>query len=416
MTAEKYVWPSDLAEWSAAFEKHLDSFLPKLTVLVKDAIPISIVNLRSAVQSDEASETEMQLKLLIIQRLSQERQLFVLERQKMQSLSEEKELNADDSAFWNGSYLLEGVVDQNGYSKDTIMINARLSPPKGGATVAIEVSGSRTNFAEVINQLAAKIIEALKINSTVKEWNAADEAAQYFDEAKWALKWKVYSEAQAAANSAWALGKRDLECASIRVNSYLADAKPAGPDDLYEQGSYKNETGIAGDVDAFIREMTEDKQGNVLYSRTTNTVQYVILKKQPDPIKLARVVRALELYTAQLPLLQSSDSVSVCMSIKMLLVYDGHKVQTVDSGEAALTMLEQDKFDLIITDYSMQGMKGAQLAALVKQRWSDQPIIMITAFADEFTIHGKPSEGVDFVISKPFSQKELREAIARVLP
>ncbi|HEX3855981.1 MAG TPA: response regulator [Verrucomicrobiae bacterium] len=110
------------------------------------------------------------------------------------------------------------------------------------------------------------------------------------------------------------------------------------------------------------------------------------------------------------------DEPSVCMSIKMLLVYDGHKVQTVDSGEAALTVLEQDRFDLIITDYSMQGMKGAQLAALVKQRWPDQPIIMITAFADEFTIHGKPPEGVDFVISKPFSQKELREAVARVLP
>ena len=211
LTAEKYVWPSDLAEWSAAFEKHLDSFLPKLTVLVKDAIPISIVNLRSAVQSDEASETETQLKLLTIQRLSQERQLFVLERQKMQLLSEEKELNTDDSAFWNGSYLLEGVVDQNGYSKDTITINARLSPPKGGATVAIEISGSRTNFAEVINQLAAKIIEALKINSTVKEWNAADEATQYFAEAKWALKWKVYSEAQAAADSGLGAGEARQE-------------------------------------------------------------------------------------------------------------------------------------------------------------------------------------------------------------
>ena len=104
------------------------------------------------------------------------------------------------------------------------------------------------------------------------------------------------------------------------------------------------------------------------------------------------------------------------MSIKMLLAYDGHKVQTVDSGEAALTMLEQDRFDLIITDYSMQGMKGAQLAALVKQRRPDQPIIMITAFADEFTTHGEPPEGVDFVISKPFSQKELREAIAQLCP
>ena len=125
---------------------YLNSFLPKLALLPKDAIPISVVNLRSAVQSAEAQEAERQLKLLAIQRLSQERQFFVLERQRMQLLSEEKELKADESAFWNGSYLLEGVVDQNGYSKDTITINARLTPPKGGAPLLFEVSGSRTNY------------------------------------------------------------------------------------------------------------------------------------------------------------------------------------------------------------------------------------------------------------------------------
>jgi CheY-like chemotaxis protein len=109
------------------------------------------------------------------------------------------------------------------------------------------------------------------------------------------------------------------------------------------------------------------------------------------------------------------DESSVRMAIQMLLKHDGHEVQLVDSGEAALAMLEQGKFDLIITDYSMQGMKGAQLAILVKQRWPNQPIIMITAFADEFKTYGKPPEGVDFIISKPFSQKELREAVAQVL-
>jgi hypothetical protein len=157
LIAEKFSWPvTDLTGWSSAFANHLNPLLPKLTVLVNDAIPISVVNLRSAVQSADALETERQLKLLTIHRLSQERQLFVLERQKMQLLTEEKDLKLDDSAFWNGSYLLEGVVDQNGYSKETITINARLAPPKGGAPLQFEASGSRTNLTEVINQLATK--------------------------------------------------------------------------------------------------------------------------------------------------------------------------------------------------------------------------------------------------------------------
>src|ERR1700689_143032 len=85
------------------------------------------------------------------------------------------------------------------------------------------------------------------------------------------------------------------------------------------------------------------------------------------------------------------DEATVSRAIKMLLEHDGHKVQTADSGETALAVLEQGKFDLIITDYSMQGMKGVQLAALIKQRRPDLPIIMATAFADEFNTYGKPS-------------------------
>ena len=76
LAAEKFVWPvKDLTEWSVSFAGHLANYLPKLTVLVKDAIPISVVNLRSAVASGEAVETERELKLLTIQRLSRETQL-----------------------------------------------------------------------------------------------------------------------------------------------------------------------------------------------------------------------------------------------------------------------------------------------------------------------------------------------------
>ena len=72
----------------------------------------------------------------------------------MQLLSEEKEFNSDESAFWDGSYLLDGIVDQNSYSQKTLTLNARLTPPRGGKPLSFEVSGSRTNLAEVINRTA----------------------------------------------------------------------------------------------------------------------------------------------------------------------------------------------------------------------------------------------------------------------
>jgi len=218
LVAEKYPMPEKgLGEWAATFVTHLDSYFPKLTVLVKDAIPISVVNLRSALPTDTAKETERQVKLLTIQRLSREPRLFVLERQSMHLLAEEKE--KDDAPFWKGSYLLDGVMDQNGFAKEIVTLNARLIPPKGGAPTEFVVSGSRTNLAEVINRLAEEVNGALKIGPAA-EWNADNEAQQYFAEARWALKWRAYSEAQAAAESSWALGRRTKEVAELRIRSY----------------------------------------------------------------------------------------------------------------------------------------------------------------------------------------------------
>ena len=109
------------------------------------------------------------------------------------------------------------------------------------------------------------------------------------------------------------------------------------------------------------------------------------------------------------------DEPTVSGAIKLLLQFDGHVVQTVDNGEAALALLEQHQFDLIITDFFMPGMKGDQLAARIKQRWPGQPIIMVTAFAEEFNTFGKAQGDVDFVLQKPFSRNELREAVVQVL-
>lgn len=110
------------------------------------------------------------------------------------------------------------------------------------------------------------------------------------------------------------------------------------------------------------------------------------------------------------------DESSVCKAIKLLLEFDGHKVETVESGEAALELFEKKSYDVVITDYSMWGMKGDQLASIIKQKKPAQPIIMATAFAADFNTPGRPSVLVDFIIHKPFSLTELRDAIAIVLP
>ena len=311
LNSGRYGWPlPEITQWADLVAQRVDGFLPKLTVLPKEAIPLSVVNLRSAISSAAGAETEKELKLLTIQRLSAERQLFVTEREKLQAAAEEKGLAGDDTACWNGSYRLEGVIDQNGYSAETLTINAQLTPPKGGVPVALAVSGSRTNLAAVVNALALKVVAALSVQPTATVWSPADEAAQYFAEAQWALKWGAYAEAQAAADSAWALGKRDLDSALVRVGAYVSDlyARVGTYTDTmstYSPG-YDPQTHLPGlmpsdeVIQDEIRQKTEDHPAGLIYRieriDAIKNVHFTMADALPDERNIDRARHALELY------------------------------------------------------------------------------------------------------------------------
>jgi CheY-like chemotaxis protein len=110
------------------------------------------------------------------------------------------------------------------------------------------------------------------------------------------------------------------------------------------------------------------------------------------------------------------DEPLVCEAVKMMLEFDGHAVETAGSGKAALALMDKNTFDLVITDFEMPLMKGDELAAAIKARNPQQPIVMITAYAEMLQASGNPLTGVDFMISKPFLLENLREAIAKVTP
>ena len=110
------------------------------------------------------------------------------------------------------------------------------------------------------------------------------------------------------------------------------------------------------------------------------------------------------------------DEPFVCDALKMMLAFDGHEVRTAANGAEALAAYDQEKFDLVITDFAMPKMKGDELAAAIKARNPQQPVVMITAYAEMLESSGNPLKGVDFILSKPFFLENLREAIAKTVP
>ena len=107
------------------------------------------------------------------------------------------------------------------------------------------------------------------------------------------------------------------------------------------------------------------------------------------------------------------DEPFVCDAVKMMLEFDGHKVETASSARAALDAFAPGKFDLVITDYAMPQMKGDELALRLRERAPGQPIVLITAYAEMLKASRSPLTGIDGMVSKPFLLEDLRATIAK---
>jgi len=103
------------------------------------------------------------------------------------------------------------------------------------------------------------------------------------------------------------------------------------------------------------------------------------------------------------------DEPFVCESIKMLLSYDGHTVQTASGAVEALAQFDPRTVHVVFTDFAMPGMKGDQLAEAIKARSPNTPVILLTAFPPPT----KPA-AVDLVLTKPFMLETLREGLRKV--
>ena len=109
------------------------------------------------------------------------------------------------------------------------------------------------------------------------------------------------------------------------------------------------------------------------------------------------------------------DEPSVCHSVRLLLVHAGYDVTTAWSSIEARAILETKPFDLVVTDFTMPGMKGDELAVIIKQRWPHTSVVMLTACAASLCSAARPLPGVDALLEKPFEVAKLRSTIVEVL-
>lgn len=98
------------------------------------------------------------------------------------------------------------------------------------------------------------------------------------------------------------------------------------------------------------------------------------------------------------------------LTTKWFLANFGFSVDTARSAEEALAMFDPKLHDLVLTDNSMPGMSGLEMAHVIKMRSPTTPVLMYTGRAP------MDSPGIDLVIQKPAHLLLVKEAIERFLP
>ena len=108
------------------------------------------------------------------------------------------------------------------------------------------------------------------------------------------------------------------------------------------------------------------------------------------------------------------DEAKIRMLIKKYAQFEGYSVEEASNGLDAVRIAEKNKFELIIMDIMMPELDGFSACREIR-KFSDVPIIMLSARGEEYDKINGFELGIDDYVVKPFSPKELLLRVNAIL-
>jgi CheY-like chemotaxis protein len=91
------------------------------------------------------------------------------------------------------------------------------------------------------------------------------------------------------------------------------------------------------------------------------------------------------------------DEPTVLATRKLVLQSAGYRVVTAANGDEGLSMFAEQAVEAVVLDYAMPGMDGGSVAAEMKRRNPDVPILMLSAY---MYLPENATENVDAFLTK----------------
>lgn len=102
-------------------------------------------------------------------------------------------------------------------------------------------------------------------------------------------------------------------------------------------------------------------------------------------------------------------------SLKRIFVRDDYSVDTAESAEKALTLLESNIYDIIVSDIILPGADGIEMLTRIRQEIPDQLFIVMTAYASIDTAIKAIRAGAYDYIMKPVMHEEIKQVVGNAL-
>jgi len=134
---------------------------------------------------------------------------------------------------------------------------------------------------------------------------------------------------------------------------------------------------------------------------------------KPDPEILAMMDLFSKLKKKKILLIDDDEWIR--NSMILFFETEGCQLLALETAEEAIEALEQQHYDVIITDYRLPGMDGLQFLNRIQSLYPDALKMLITAYRSPEVVSAAIKAGVNDFIEKPFTSETIEDSLSRLI-
>jgi PAS domain S-box-containing protein len=167
---------------------------------------------------------------------------------------------------------------------------------------------------------------------------------------------------------------------------------------------------------SMVRRVVEESGGRVSFESALGrgtTFRIELPRHAGPPVEGIAADADVSEVTRAATVLVVDDSPEVRRLLARAIGEDGHRVIDAGTAAQAIALLDREPLDLLVTDVVMPGMRGPELAAQLRRDLPGLHVLYVTGYvSEELDLSRDPRSSV---LWKPFSMKQLRREVRRVI-